>query len=170
MSAEAVSAFIDELKSLLWAASDDELASSLKVGKSTIASWRRRGSVPAKIRRQIYFKYKIDYDLIATGTPCRDAQSSHLFLTAVYAAIMKLAKQAQEAEIEEIASWLALHEADFRAHLIDPVAFHVADPFTTEAYERMLKQVLTGDLASLEAFRRLQNEVRADEARMEGGG
>ena len=83
---------------------------------------------------------------------------------------MRLAKQVQEGEIEEVASWLASHEAEFRAHLIDPVAFHVTDPFTTEAYERMLQQVLTGDLASLEAFRRLQDEVRADETHMGGGG
>lgn len=164
MSAQSVSRFIDELKSVVWALSDDELASALKVGKSTIATWRRRGSVPAKVQRELFIKYGVDYCLIATGEPCDLAQSDRLFKVALYAAILKLGNQLNEAKIEEVASWLASHEAEFRAHILDGAVFDIPDPFSVDAYKRVLTSVLEGSLATLATFERLRDEILNEQA------
>jgi len=48
VSEEDVEAVIERLKHQTGARSDVELAAKLRLGRSTIASWRRRGSVPRR--------------------------------------------------------------------------------------------------------------------------
>lgn len=167
MSAQVVSEFINQLKAALWATSDEELAAKLGIGKSTIASWRRRGSVPDKIQREIYFQYNVDYCLIETGKPCILEQSNRLFGTALYAAIMKIGKELDEHEIQDAAAWISAHEIEFRAHIVDRAVFNIPDPFNVEAYARVLADVLTGDLATVAAFEKLKADVAEREGEAE---
>ncbi len=45
--------FIDRVKEALGTPKDEDLAARLEVGKSTIASWRRRNEIPARKREHI---------------------------------------------------------------------------------------------------------------------
>jgi len=52
-----VGKFIDQIKSLYGAATDQALAERLGSTKSAIANWRRRGAIPASVQQQVAKEY-----------------------------------------------------------------------------------------------------------------
>lgn len=59
--------FIDRVKEALGTPKDEDLAARLEVGKSTIASWRRRNDIPAKRRENIEAVSNIQFDWSLDG-------------------------------------------------------------------------------------------------------
>ncbi len=62
-----VNGIIDRAKEALNIEQDQELATKLSVSKSTIAAWRRRGSIPAKYLSEMMIKGTISLDWLLTG-------------------------------------------------------------------------------------------------------
>lgn len=169
MSAQAVSEFIDQLKVKLWSGSDDELSQALGIGKSTIASWRRRGSLPSRIKKEYLYKYGVDYQLIESGVPSEEQIYQKLFEAAFYMCIMRLARSVEENDLADIGGWLAAHDAELRGYLIWPIANGLYSPANKfAAYQRLVSEAASGEALTLEAFRLLQQSV-AENADDRGG-
>lgn len=58
---------IDRVKDAMNIEQDQELASRLSVSRSTIAAWRRRGSIPAKYLSEMMIEGTISLDWLLTG-------------------------------------------------------------------------------------------------------
>lgn len=110
MSRESVTDYILALKTMLDVSSDEALAAGLNVGKSTIASWRRRGSVPKKTGDEIKRRFGVDWKELADPAHRKDALVDTLQKTAFFIAVFKLGRSLPEADLVDVAGRLAQYQ------------------------------------------------------------
>lgn len=134
-------AYIEYAKSTLGVTSDDELARALNVGKSTIASWRRRGSIPEDLFGDLLISKKIDYfdffyEYMATRLSMSEIGDAIVLMMA-----MTIAKSLSSSEIADWAEWISEHRIDiFRFLLKEENRNTIGEQITEEyAQKKILK-------------------------------
>lgn len=163
MTDTPVSRFIDELKLAVMASSDEELARGLGVGKSTIASWRRRGTIPKAVEVRCREQHGVDWHRIRHGKPRDEEITDALFRAAFYASILLLGRDLREEEIPDFASWLAGQEGSARDVLARPLfSGELGRHNTVESHARLLALVLAGRHGTPKQLREAKDEM-ADE-------
>lgn len=160
---ETVSEFIDGYKRALAVKTDDELAERIGVAKSTIATWRRRESIPARVQSEAYndigIVYLPDGLEIESYTP---KPVRKLIESAYFVALLRLGQNLKtDEEIIDFAEWLSQNTHRVRAlcfHSLTFAEFTGSDPVP---FKRMLADVLTGKHCSPDEIRRLRQQPDA---------
>lgn len=158
-------AFIDALKAKFACSSDEQLSRRLGLGKSTLASWRLRASVPKRVRDDMLAEYGIDYDRIAQNEDGREKMVIDQIQTAFYISILRIGKHIDEADLVEIASWIAGNEHQIRSFFIGDFEQEFGKIYQKpEEFTQMLMRVARGEQGSPEAIlgfkKRLQESER----------
>ena len=96
---QAPTAFIRGLKAHFGVGSDDALAEKIGVAKSTIATWRRRGTIPAKAAGQIQRKFGLTAESLTQFG--NNEFRSYLLRQAFYLIIIKLVESARTVDPSE---------------------------------------------------------------------
>jgi len=134
-------AYIDYAKSKLGVKSDDELARILDVGKSTIASWRRRGSIPEDLYSDLLTSKEIDYFLFFDEYMTRRLSGSEIGDIVILSMAMIISKNLSTNEIADWAEWISEHRLDiFRFILKEENRTTIGEQITEEyAQKKILK-------------------------------
>lgn len=110
--------FIDALKAKLRCASDEQFSQKLGLGKSTLASWRMRASVPKRVRDDMLIEYGIYYDKLALNKDGRERIIRDQIKTAFFISMLRLGKIVEEKEVVDVASWIANNDHHIRNFFI----------------------------------------------------
>lgn len=101
-------AYIDYLKKHFKVSSDDELSKKIGVAKSTIASWRKRKSIPEDVYGELHVSEPIDYFkfmYVYVSTVLSQSQAGDQVL---FMACMSIGKELSEEESVELAQWISI--------------------------------------------------------------
>lgn len=123
MSADPTIQFITALKGAVSVDTDAELAQVLNIGKSTIASWRRRGDIPKKIKNFAKEKFNIDHEKISKIAEQGAEKLDELSETGFYLAILRLGHHLPEEDLLEFALWLGSHPHELWSFVHEPEVF-----------------------------------------------
>lgn len=111
MTRSIVETYILALKARKRVSSDDDLAKSIGVGKSTIASWRRRGAIPSDVAGTLLTDQVLDYFLVIREHLALVLSESPLGDAMIFKALLKMGRALDsEGEMAEWATWLAEHK------------------------------------------------------------
>lgn len=112
------SVLIEALKGQLGALSDEELAADLGMGKSTISSWRRRGTLPSRVERDIADRYGLTFDEAVLRLNSDHGSRETLLKAAFYYALIELSRDAPALDAEgalKLSQELAAAEKEIKA-------------------------------------------------------
>ena len=98
-----VESYIDHLKKVLDAGTDQELSTKLGIAKSTIASWRKRNSIPDVVLKGIRQSSGVDHIRFIYQFAVEKALKDRLWDVLLFQAAMRLA--AEFVETEKINEW-----------------------------------------------------------------
>lgn len=101
-------AFIDRLKAQSGVSSDDALSEKIGVGKSTIASWRRRGLIPARARDELSEKLSVVYSEVVDDVFATWLDESRAGDTVLLILAMRLALKTPETKLVDWSRWLSV--------------------------------------------------------------
>ncbi|TWD57477.1 bacteriophage CI repressor-like protein [Agrobacterium vitis] len=101
-----VQTYIERLKKHFGVTSDDDLARKLEIGKSTIATWRRRGAVPRDFWGE-KLVYEVDYFPVIYGHLASELAISELGQRILINGAMHLALELNASEVADWANWIA---------------------------------------------------------------
>lgn len=118
MAENVAGEYIARLKAILKISRDEDLAATLGIGKSTIASWRIRGNLPKAARDRYKEKFGLDHDEIKRAHLNNIRRDSHLLRAAIMVAVLRLGRTSPPESDAEWAAWLATNYF----HLIDEIA------------------------------------------------
>jgi hypothetical protein len=102
--------FIDRVKEALNLSRDEDLAARLSLGKSTIATWRRRGSIPFRKHSEIEELTGIKYTDTIVERLHRSNKIRDLCRIGYLNAISRLFNEAKKEELSELSFRLASRE------------------------------------------------------------
>ena len=156
MANAQVLAFIQALKQCTGASSDEQLAAELKVGKSTIGSWRIRGSVPNKVKLDALDRYRIDFDSLEVQDQTPSEVVQFLITSAEILSIMQLAHTLKEDELADYAMWLGENRLRLRSIVTDGLFFEAYCSENARVFTRLLTDVMTGKRATPSELRALK--------------
>ncbi|MEH3120217.1 MAG: hypothetical protein PGN25_22215 [Methylorubrum populi] len=155
-------AYIDALKAKLACSSDEQLSRRLGLGKSTLASWRLRASVPKRVRDYVLVEYGIDYDRIVQNDDGREKVIRDQIQTAFYISILRIGRYLTEGDLVEVASWIAGNEHLIRNFFMGDFEKEFGKIYNNpEEFTQMLMRVARGEQGGPEAilsFKRQQQE------------
>lgn len=158
------SKYIERLKEVLGVTRDEDLADKVGVAKSTVATWRRRGSIPDASIAQLEAKTGLSYSDIRTEFYSSGAAIRLLARMAFYKTVTKLIVNAADQDRGVLAINLAV-QAD---HIIDLIAERMAASLPAELAEQdIVKLAARVDLkadryVSEDEVQRLLNEGSTD--------
>lgn len=160
---ETVSEFIDGYKRALSVKTDDELADKIGVAKSTIATWRRRGVIPARIQSLAYDEIGIVY--LPDGWEVAGYTSKpikKLIESTYFVALLRLGQSLRtNDEVIDFAEWLSQYDHRVRSLCFHSLTFDEFMGNEPAAFKRMLADVLSGKHCSPDEIRRLRREPEA---------
>lgn len=108
---------INVLKDLVSVERDAELAEVFGLGKSTVASWRRRGVVPQPILDRAKSEFGLTSEFIAQKLRSEASINDIMHGNAFFHAVLRLGATLAPSEISDVASLLYRHEHAVRAVL-----------------------------------------------------
>lgn len=100
-------AYIQNLKSHFGVETDDELARKIGTSKSTIASWRRRGTIPEAVYGHYFQREGIDYFRIIDEYFAERLSESTSGVTILLMIAIRLTKAISEDEYVDWGRWIA---------------------------------------------------------------
>ena len=162
MTKAAVEAFIEALKVKLDSTSDEELAFVLDIGKSTIASWRRRGSIPKAVRTKIHIEHGLDFKRLEQGRLPDDRLSDYLFEAAFFLAIMRLGRHLPEEKLADYAAWLSESHHRVRVLISDGTKLDDIIGNDPQVFTRLFLEVASNVRGSPEQIMALKEEDPLD--------
>ena len=109
MTQSIVQTYIERLKKHFRVTSDDELARKLEIGKSTIATWRRRGAVPKDVWGE-QLVYDIDFFPVIYDHLAKEVSKSEMGERILLNAAMRLSLEINPSDVSEWANWIADHK------------------------------------------------------------
>lgn len=107
MNASIVDRYIVELKRHFRADSDDALSRELNIGKSTLATWRRRGAIPNDFYGELLHSHRIDYFAIVQQHIAEALANSPAGEKLLLSAAMLLGRELDPASVKDWANWIA---------------------------------------------------------------
>lgn len=116
---EEVSLYIQRLKTHLHVRTDEQLATKLGMSKQNISNWRRRGSVPARVAKDIQERYGIEMADKAHGFDNR-LQMGIVYASALYSVSSYLKDKNLEGE-----DWQKLGDAFY--YFVGAIRSHVRE-------------------------------------------
>jgi hypothetical protein len=105
--ASIVDAYLERLKTRFGVETDEKLSERLEVGKSTIATWRRRGLVPHDVCGRLLASDQIDFFDVVHRYIADSLADSAIGLKILMTAAMKLARDLPAAQVGIWADWIA---------------------------------------------------------------
>lgn len=159
--------YINALKRAKKANSDDELAKALGLGKSTLASWRRRGAVPNEIAGDLLIDGVLDYLAVIHEHLAQSLASSDLGETMLLQAAMLLASEMNEHEIRQWAGWLAEQRMLIFRAVVKAESSGRPEEFLTDDHISVRLMALgaraaRGDILTPELLKRLRRDYMGD--------
>ncbi len=128
---------IHELKTLLRVDTDAALATKLEIDASTVASWRRRGSVP---RKYAYADQKLAHDLDGSHAQFKRQIEARIFALVAIAAA-RLRDEVQIADEDQLNLFLGNRLRNLYYHLQDQFRPEENEEGLQRAYQRILTRL-----------------------------
>lgn len=151
MRALIVSRYTELLKRHFGVKSDDDLARRIGVGKSTLASWRMRGSIPPEIYKRLLADEGIDYFAFVqkhiAWTLADMPAGEKILLNATLALGQKL----KRSEFNDWAGWLAENRLAVFERIVGSDSAHRVDERIEENYvaSRLVSLAMSGATGEL---------------------
>jgi len=164
MANDSTSKYIEHIKKHFGVETDEELAVAIGVKKSTIASWRRRGSIPKRIRQDLHVWHGVDFDRLARGRPDDKQLSDMLVDAAFYFAILRLGRDLDEEQIKEYASWLGDYAYRVRMLVVSPLKADDLISNDPAHFTKLFMDVITNTHATVEQIKALRAADPYDDA------
>ena len=164
MTSDTASGYIADLKRFLSIRSDEELASALGIGKSTIASWRRRGSLSSGAMEEIDAKYGSDWRQKPSLDDFGGRLFEHFSRDVFLLSIMRLAKTIENEEVIEWASWLAGHEDKVRRGLCDLAGLDGTTVLDPTVVTNLVVRLVQGEIGTPDQLRQLRDALTTTQA------
>lgn len=111
-------AYISHLKERLGTRSDDQLASKIGVGKSTIASWRRRGDIPDQAVRDIEEKCGLSLSAVCREFLAEALNRSRIGDMILLVIAMRLSQSLAKNKVEDWAQWIGASREDVLTEIV----------------------------------------------------
>ncbi|MEE1656480.1 helix-turn-helix domain-containing protein [Microvirga sp. CF3062] len=109
MTSTIAGAYIDKLKAHFSVRKDEELAQRIAVGKSTIASWRQRGTIPLTSRMKLEELTGVSYQETQREFVADVGEISHLIEAGLNLALIRLGSKLSPDSYSAWAIWLSLN-------------------------------------------------------------
>lgn len=109
MTSTIAGAYIDRLKAHFSVRKDEELTQKIEVGKSTIASWRQRGTIPLVSRVKLEELTGISYEETQREFIAEVDEVSHLIEAGINLALLRLGSKLSPDDYSAWAIWLSLN-------------------------------------------------------------
>lgn len=148
MPDDAVTRFVIALKRSLRVATDEELAEIIGVGKSTIASWRRRGLIPRKWQLELQLRFGLSFHKFEASDTDQARLSDAVINAAVYLAVMKLGRHLPENDLSRFAAWLAENDHKLRLLVLQGVPADKVIQDRPENFVALLLEIASGRRAT----------------------
>lgn len=112
-------AFILRLKERVGVSSDDQLASKIGVGKSTVATWRRRGNVPALVAKDIEERFGLSLAVVRTAFVTEKLDQSRIGDMILLLLAMRLGQALPKNKVEDWAQWIGASREDVLSEIVE---------------------------------------------------
>ncbi|MGB5086423.1 MAG: helix-turn-helix domain-containing protein [Methylocystis silviterrae] len=140
--------FIDRVKEALSLTRDEDLATRLNLGKSTIATWRRRGSIPFKKHAEIEELTGVKYTDVLVERLTRSNELYDICRISYLNAISKLFNEANKDELNELSFRLSRHEDAIARIIRDRVSEIAGEHLSPESVVALVHRAYNGDFIS----------------------
>jgi hypothetical protein len=117
MYSSIADAYIDRLKSHFRVSSDEALARRIGTAKSTIATWRRRGSIPEQVYGELFEREQIDFFAVIDqylGEKLAATEAGHIAVLIMFG---RLARELGPEDMVEWATWVGRNRTSLLSRL-----------------------------------------------------
>ncbi|TIN73682.1 MAG: bacteriophage CI repressor [Mesorhizobium sp.] len=166
MTDSIVDRYIRELKRHFKVTSDDDLSRKVNIGKSTLASWRRRGAIPADFCGAMLHDERIDYFKLVRDHVAEAISMSAAGEKMLLSAAISLGRQLDDAPARDWASWIADNRLRIFQEIVkldeaERIDEAINDQYVASRVVGLVMRTANGNLLTAAELKRIRREVRA---------
>ncbi len=167
MSGSIVDRYISALKRRFGVDSDDALARELKIGKSTLATWRRRSAIPNDFYGDLLHSHRIDYFAIVGEHIAETLAGSTAGEKLLLSAAMQLGRELEPASVTDWANWIADNRTRIFREIVkldDPQRTDevIEDQYVTARIVGLAMRTASSELFSASRLRAIREALRRE--------
>jgi hypothetical protein len=148
-SRNAAEIFIDRVKEVLSLKRDEDLAARFRLGKSTIATWRRRGSIPYKKHSEIEREAGIKYiDILTDELRKKRVDVSNICHISYHNALAHLFHGAKSSDLNDLAFRISGQKDGIFATLHYKIEAEIDGDFSPENIVSVVRRAYEGEFLS----------------------
>jgi hypothetical protein len=170
MTDSIVDRYIRELKRHFKVTSDDDLSRKVNIGKSTLASWRRRGAIPEDFCKDMLDGERVDYFKIVRDHLAEATSMSAAGEKILLSAAISLGRQLDEASARDWASWIADNRLRIFQEIVkldeaERIDETVDNQYVASRLVGLAMRTAEGNLLTAAELKRIRREARAAHTR-----